>query len=451
MKPSPLKIAAKNIRYYFQVDALNTSIGKEVFAGVATYLSLAYIFVLNPAILSQAGLNISAVLFATVIASGVSTLMMGLWARLPFALAPGLEMNGFFTFAVVGTMGLTWQQALGTVFWSGILCILFTFLPARQKIIESIPDKLKVSIAFSVGIFVLTIGLFLAKIVAFDKGIIQWSTLTTQSLTTDRAIVLYFGLALAALLGLKRISFPGGMLVAIVASTILCKHYNITAPQPAELSTEMFSALFQLDLTTVFDPRFLGVLIIFFIIDFYGSIGKFIGLTAATNLQSKGQVKNIGKALYVDGAGTVLGSLVGTSSIITYVESAVGIASGGRTGIVAIVCGILMLTSIAFTPLVGLIPVEATAGILAYVGWLLLPREQIRASHIIFDRYDWAIAISIGLLTFLTFSLDKPLLLGFWAYQLKSTWQKERTNWYLLTAALALTIAVVTQHLPRIF
>jgi AGZA family xanthine/uracil permease-like MFS transporter len=211
----------------------------------------------------------------------------------------------------------------------------------------------------------------------------------------------------------------------------------------------MFSALFQLDLTSVFDPRFLAVLIIFFIIDFYGSIGKFIGLTAATNLQSKGQVKNIDKALYVDGAGTVLGAMVGTSSIITYVESAVGIASGGRTGIVAIVCGMLMLASIVFTPLVGLVPVEATAGILAYVGWLLLPREQIRASHIVFDRFDWAVAIGMGLLTFLTFSLDKPLLLGFWAYQFRSMWLGQKTNWYLLTAALALTIAVIAQLLQN--
>lgn len=432
---------------YFEVDRLGSTLATEVMAGVATYLSLAYIFVVNPAILSQAGMDVSAVLFATVVASGVSTIVMGLWARLPFALAPGLEMNGFFAFAVVGNMGLTWQQALGTVFWSGILCIVFTWLPVRQKIIESIPDKLKVSIAFSVGIFVVTIGLFLAKIVVFDKGIIQWSALSAESLFTPKAIVLFFGLAVATILGFKRLNFPGGMLVAIIASTILCKFLGITVAEPAQLSSEMFSAVLQLDLMSVFDPRFLAVLIIFFIIDFYGSIGKFIGLTAATNLQSKGEVKNIGKALYVDGGGTVLGSLVGTSSIITYVESAVGIASGGRTGIVAIVCGTLMLASIAFTPLVGLVPVEATAGILAYVGWLLLPREQVKASHIQFDRFDWAIAIGMGLLTFATFSLDKPLLLGFWAYQLKSMWGRQATNWYLLTAALALTVAVIAQHL----
>jgi AGZA family xanthine/uracil permease-like MFS transporter len=432
---------------YFEVKDRRSTLATEVMAGVATYLSLAYIFVVNPAILSQAGMDVSAVLFATVIASGVSTIVMGLWARLPFALAPGLEMNGFFAFAVVGTMGLTWQQALGTVFWSGILCIVFTWLPVRQKIIASIPDKLKVSIAFSVGVFVMTIGLFLAKIVAFDKGLINWSAFSPESLATNKAMVLYFGLVLAALLGIKRLNFPGGMLVAIIASTILCKFLGITVSQPAELSPEMFSALFQLDLWSILDPRFFAVLIIFFIIDFYGSIGKFIGLTAATNLQANGEVKNIEKALYVDGGGTVLGSLVGTSSIITYVESAVGIAAGGRTGIVAMVCGTLMLASIVFTPLVGLVPVEATAGILAYVGWLLLPREQIRASHIEFGRFDWAVAIGMGLLTFLTFSLDKPLLFGFWAYQCKSMWSGQKTNWYLLSAAVALSLAVVAQHL----
>lgn len=153
---------------YFELSSFGTNIKTEVLAGISTYLSLAYIFIVNPAILSQAGMDVSAVLFATVFASGLSTLLMGLWARLPFALAPGLEMNGFFAFVVVGTLGLSWQQALGVVFWSGVLCILA--VPARQRIIDAIPNALKMSIAVSVGVFVVATGLRLAGIIVFEDG-----------------------------------------------------------------------------------------------------------------------------------------------------------------------------------------------------------------------------------------------------------------------------------------
>ena len=161
---------------YFKCDEMQTNLRTELIAGLSTFLSLAYILVLNPAILSKSGLDTSAVFFATVIASGFTTILMGLWARLPFAVAPGLEMNGFFAFVVCGTLGMTWQQGLGAVFWSGILCIILTFLPVRQKIINAIPDGLKINIAVSVGVFVATIGLFLAKIVSFKNGFLIFQT-----------------------------------------------------------------------------------------------------------------------------------------------------------------------------------------------------------------------------------------------------------------------------------
>src|ERR1700679_429943 len=149
---------------YFKLDELQTNLRTEIIAGLSTYLSLAYILVLNPVILGHAGMDPSAILFATAIASGLTTLAMGFWAKLPFAVAPGIEMSGFFAFSVCGTLGMTWQQGLGTVFWSGILCIILTLLPVRQKIIDSIPPGLKINIGVSVGMFVATIGLFVAKI-----------------------------------------------------------------------------------------------------------------------------------------------------------------------------------------------------------------------------------------------------------------------------------------------
>ena len=183
----------------------------------------------------------------------------------------------------------------------------------------------------------------------------------------------------------------------------------------------MVSAVGKADLLAMFtEIRLVPVFMVLFLIDFYGSIGKFIGLTASTNLQDdNGNVENMGKAMYVDGIGTVGGALVGTSSIITYVESAVAIASGGRTGLVAVVCGLLMLASLAFTPLVALVPVVATAGVLAYVGYLLLPIERIRDRESGFGSFDVTLAVVMGIITFLTFSLDKPMLVGFIAYSVR--------------------------------
>jgi adenine/guanine/hypoxanthine permease len=199
-------------------------------------------------------MDVSAVLFATVVASGLSTLLMGLWARVPFALAPGLEMNGFFAFVVVGTLGLSWQQALGAVFWSGILCIILTAIPARQKIIDAIPDNLKKNIAVSVGVFVVATGMRLAGIIEFENGLPSG----IGSFFSAKAGALYIGLAVAVILGWKRLKFVGGMLVAIIVAAVFCKLQGITVASPAKFSGDMLAAVFQLDWLSIFmDPRIL--------------------------------------------------------------------------------------------------------------------------------------------------------------------------------------------------
>jgi adenine/guanine/hypoxanthine permease len=251
--------------------------------------------------------------------------------------------------------------------------VLLTFIPARQKIIDSIPEGLKTSMAVSVGVFVFTIGLYLADIIQFDK---ETNTINgIGNFFTAKAYALYIGVTISAILGIRKLKFTAGMLVAIIISTIYCKTQHIEVTNPATFSTDMFKAIGKADIFSIFtDIRLFPVFITFFLIDFYGSIGKFIGLTKATNIQSNGELENIEKAMYVDGFGTIGGALLGTSSIITFVESAVGITMGGRTGIVAVVCGLLMLASLFITPLVGLVPVQATAGILCYVGYLLSTR-----------------------------------------------------------------------------
>lgn len=422
---------------YFEISKYDTSIGKEMLAGLGTFLSLAYIFIVNPAIMGNTGMNVSGLLFATIIASAVSTIFMGFYARLPFALAPGLEMNGFFTFVVVGTLGLTWQQALGAVFWSGVLCLVFTIVPFRKNIIDSIPDGLKKTMAVSVGVFVMTIGLFLSGLVQFTNGRISGVSLTL----TPKVFALLIGLAISIILGLVR-TFPGGMLVAIIVATVYCKVYGIVSTTPASLSwKDLTSTCFQIDFVPTL--RLIPVYLIFFLIDFYGSIGKFIGLTAATNLTQKdGSLPRIGRAMGVDAGGTILGAFVGTSSIITYVESAVGIQMGGRTGIVAIVCGVLMFASLLFTPLIGLVPVEATAGILIYVGYLLM-RDTDSPDDKRLDKFFLVVVIVMGFISFLTFSLDKAMMFGFLAYTLKQVIAERVFNWYLIGSTLLISVSVI--------
>ena len=424
--------------HFFSLKKRGSNIKTEIIAGLSAYLSLAYIFIVNPAILSQAGINISAVMFATVVASGLSTILMGLWARLPFVLAPGLEMNSFFAFVVVGTLGLTWQQGLGVVFWSGVLCLICTYIPLRQKIIDGIPHGLKVGIASCVGVFVFTIGLFLSGTVIFDKGL----PTGMGDLLSAKAMTLYLGFALTILF-VRVLRIPIGFLLAIIIAALFARYNGIKPTQIAEVSSAMFDATFKLDFGVIFKSlSAISVLLILFLVEFYGSIAKFIGLTATTNLVDKdGNMINMKTALGVDSVGAMGGALVGTSNIIIYVESAVGIAVGGRTGLTAVFAGILMLASIVFTPLVGLVPVEATAGVLCYVGYLLLPKFKD------VGKSDIMITTVMGAAAFVTFGLDKAMLVGFIFYALQPFWKKQlKFNIYTIASAFLLAAIVFARY-----
>lgn len=439
--------ATPRVRDYFFVDQRGSKLWKEAIAGFATYLSLSYIFIVNPAILHKAGMDVSAVLFATAIASGLTTIIMGIWARLPFVVAPGLETNGFFAFVAVAALS-SWEQALGAVFLAGLICAVLTLLPIFPRLIDGIPNGLKSNIGVSVGVFVATTGLYLAKIVAFNgRGLPDFHHLSYAVLVSKEAFVLYAGFAAAAILGYLRVF--GHLLIAIIAGAVLCAVFQIHSGTSAQLSPQMFSATFKLDLASgLLNPQFWRVVIVLVIITFFGAIGKSIGLTAATNLQTYGKLKDINKAVLVNGLGSVAGALTGTSSLIIYVESAVGIASGGRTGITAIVAGLLMLGSVFLTPAVGVIPVEATAGVLVFVGYLLLPRRQSAQGATATTTFDFVVAAIMGGLSFATFSLDKAMLVGFVLYSVRNALIKtERKNYFLWSFAALLVMSVVFQYI----
>ena len=418
----------KNLGHFFKFQEFGTTLHTEIIAGTSTYLALVPSFILIPAVLSKSGIDPSAVLFATVVAASFATLLMGLLANLPFAVSAGIEIAGLFAFVVCGTLHMSWQEGLGIVFISGLLCLIFTALSIRKNIIDSIPPGLKKAIGTSVGVFVATIGLLLAHIIVFNGSRIDFGALSASSLFTNSAFVLYSGLFLSVVFSITSFRFPGGMLVAILIGALLCSFFGIKADTPPQFSSKMLDALGRLRLEIVFNPVSWSPIIVFFIIDFLGGIGKFIGLTANTNIQDdKGNVPNLTRALYVDGAGTVIASFLGTSSLIAYVESAVGIEAGGRTGCTSVVCGLLILASLVLTPVMRWIPAEAVAGVLLFVGYLLLPWVGGNGIDQNTRRFDIYIAVVMGIISFITFSLDKALAFGFWAYFIQSFTHTEVT------------------------
>lgn len=362
---------------------------------------------------------------------------MGLWANKPFSLAPGLEMNAYVAFIVVGALGFVWQDALGAVFWSGVLMLIVNALRFREKIIKAIPDKLKSGLAAAVGVFLMLIALKVSGLLAYEGIQVQGLGL----LTSPPAYVFYLGLLAAA--ALRYFKIKGLILISIIAASFSAHMLGIgEVIEPVEISRDMLKGVLALNLGVIFDPRILSVIIILFIIDFYGSVAKFIGLTRNTTIvDEKGDMPKMKEALYVDGAATVVGAGLGTTNVTTYVESAVGIGEGGRTGLTAVVSGVLMLLFLLLTPLVNLVPVAATTGALFFVGLTLLPGKRDLKS------YAWPDAVAVAamvLATILTFSLDRAMLWGFGAYVIlqiiRGQWWQ--VNPYLLASTILIGLSI---------
>ncbi|MCF0061355.1 hypothetical protein MUK70_19130 [Dyadobacter chenwenxiniae] len=419
----------------------------EFIAGLSTFLTLSYIFLLNPILLSKTGINISAAFFATVISAALSTLLMGFWARLPFAVAPAPSITTFFVSYVCIKLGLSWQAALSAVVLSGLLSIVMTYLSVRGKLIESISPGLRSGVLFALSGFLIANGLTQAKLFAYSEGFLDFSKF---SFSIPNTIVLLVGLLTTLLFRIKRIRFSGAPIIGIVVASIVASYFGIKANSKAEFSSDMFSSIGNLDFSTLLDERFLLSMLVFFIIDFFGGVGKYIGLFAAMDNKARElEEKNIGRALYVDGIGNIIGGILGASSLAVFVSSAVGILAGGRTGMTAIVTAGFMLLSLAIIPLVGAIPVEVTSGILVYVGCLLIPYDALFDKvHRNFTRFDLAVSVAAAIISFTTYGIDKAILLVFLVYTgqivLKGARREDLT---LIVTTLLLLAAVVAQSL----
>ncbi len=420
---------------FFGISEKRSSVGTEVLAGVSTFLSLAYIFVVNPALLGQAGADRSAVLFATVVTSALATLLMGVWARLPFVLAPGMETNSYVAFFVVGSLGFTWREALGACFWSGVIFVGLTLLRIRERIIEAIPERMKAGLSLSVGVFLGLVALRIA-------GLFSSQAISIAGLTSPLAMVFY--ISVASVLLFDRLQMRTAVLGSIALGTVLCHVLGVStdAGRPVALSSGMLGAVGEIDLTVITRPRIWSVVLILFLIDFYGSVAKFIGLSRRTTILERGRVPRLKQALLIDGAATCFGAAVGTSCITTYVESGVGIGVGGRTGVTSIVCATLMLSCLLAAPLLSLVPLVATAGALVLVGIKLCPSvAELRACSF----PDLSILLLMQLVVVATFAIDRAMLAGFLAYIVLDVCARRAPNPYAVASAILLVLGTWLQ------
>lgn len=394
------------IERYFGINGENTTIKTEVLAGVTTFLTMAYIIFVNPNVLADAGMDKGAVFVATCLAAAVGCFIMGIYARLPVALAPGMGLNAFFTYGVVLGMGYSWQTALGAVFLSGCIFILLSLFKIRELIINSIPDSIKQGV-------VAGIGAFLAFISLQTAGVIVNNDATLVGLGDMTA----FSPAMAALgfiviVGLSHKKIPGAVTIGILLVALISLITGntqftgiISAPPP------IAPTLMQLDIAGAFDVAMISVIFAFLFVDLFDTAGTLIATTKQAGLVDKdGKIPNMGKALLADSSATVAGTLLGTSSTTSFVESVSGVAAGGRTGLVAVTVGVLFLLSMFFAPLAGMIPGYATAGAIFYVAVLMMGTLK---------DVDWldlteaAPVVVVLLFTPLTYSIADGIALGF--------------------------------------
>jgi AGZA family xanthine/uracil permease-like MFS transporter len=365
---------------YFKLSENNTTIKTEIIAGFTTFIAMSYIIFVNPSILSITHMDPKGVFVATCIASAVGTLIMALYANLPFAQAPGMGLNAFFTYTVVLTLHYSWQEALAAVFISGVLFIIITLTSIREKIVDALPTTLKLAISTGIGLFIAIIGLK-------DGGIIVGNpdTLVTfGKLIEPSATLTLIGLLITAILMARKVK--GSILIGILATTVIGIPLKVTQPVPinqlVSMPPSISSTFFKMNFSGLLDSKggigvaitsLVMVVITICLVDLFDTLGTLVGTAEKANmLDENGRVKNMPKALLCDAVATTAGSIFGTSTVVTYVESTTGVAEGGRTGLTSLVTGLLFIVALFFSGLVGMVPAEATAPALIIVGVLMM-------------------------------------------------------------------------------
>lgn len=396
---------------YFKLRENQTNIKTEILAGITTFMTMAYILVVNPNILSQTGMDFGAVFTATALAAIVSTLLMGIYAKLPFAQAPGMGINAFFAFTIVIGMGHTWQFALTAAFLEGIIFIILTVFNVREAIIDSIPVNVKKAISVGIGLFIAFIGLENAGIVVHPKS---GTIVALGTVTSGPALLAIIGVILTGVLLARNVK--GALLIGIVVTTIIGIPMGITKLPNAVFSMPpSISPIFlKFEWNHIFTADMFIALFTLLFMDMFDTIGTLVGVaTKAGMLDEKGNVPRAKEALMSDAIGTTLGACFGTSTVCTYVESASGVAAGGRTGLTAVSTSVMFVIALFISPLFLMIPSAATAPALILVGlFMLSPIKEL-------DLTDFTEAIPAFLTIImmpLAYSISDGLIFGIVSY-----------------------------------
>ncbi len=351
----------------FQLRAHETSVRTEVLAGLTTFLTMSYIIFVNPDILSSTGMDRNAVFVATCLAAALGTLIMAFVANWPIGMAPGMGLNAFFAFTVVGALGYGWQQALGAVFISGVIFVILTLTGIRSWLIEGIPKSLRSAIAAGIGLFLAIIALGSAGIVVANPA----TKVGLGDLTSAPALLAILGFFIIA--ALDALKVRGAILIGILVVTILSiatgqNEFNGIFSAPPSLAPTFM----QLDVLGALHMGFIHVILVLVLVEVFDATGTMIGVAKRANLMPEGKPNRLGRALLADSTAIVAGSMLGTSSTTAYVESASGVQAGGRTGLTALTVAVLFLLALFLAPLAGSVPAYATAPALLYVAGLML-------------------------------------------------------------------------------
>lgn len=425
---------------FFQLTARGTDVRTEIVAGLTTFVTIAYIILVNPNVLSEAGIPKEAAILATILATVGTTLLVGFIANLPMASAPGLGLQAFFTYTVVLGMGLNWQTALGAVFVSGVVFFILTITGALKYIVESIPEVLKVSITVGIGLFIAFIGLRAAGVVVANPD-----TLVAVGDITQPAVILsLLGVFVAGALMAKNVR--GSLLIAILGTTIVGMLLGIfESPKSAQdivsFTLPSIKPTFaQLDIVAAVKYGLVSIIFSFTIVEMFDNIGTLIGLTKRAGLvDEEGNILNLNRFLMANSLGTMWSALVGTCTVTTYVENATGIAEGGRTGLTAIVVAVLFALTIFLTPLVTLIPAYATAPALITIGALML--QGIKEIDLT-EFSDALPAFLTIILMPLTYNIAQGIAFGFISYAIIKplTGRAKEVHWLVYVIAIAFVI-----------
>jgi len=388
----------------FHLHENKTSVRQELLAGLTTFMTMAYVVVVNPRILSQAGMPVEGVLFATCASAAIATLVMGLWANYPIALAPGMSLNAYFTYSIVIQRGVPWQTALGVVLLSGLLFLILTLTNIRDQIVNGIPDCLKYGTAAGIGLFIAFVGFRNAGIIVANS-----STFVALGKTSDPQVLLAaLGVVLIAILMARRVG--SAILIGIIAITLIGIPLKVSQ-WPAHLFSwpHPSGTLFKLDLRSAFKLGLGELVFVFFFVDLFDNVGTLVGVCEQGGFMRDGKLPRASRALLADAFGTIVGALTGTSTVTSYIESAAGVAAGARTGMGNLLIAALFIGAMFCAPIVSAIPSYATAPALILVGALMCGE----VAKVKWSDYTEAVPAFLTVIgTPLTFSIATGLSMG---------------------------------------